>query len=342
MVFQVRAITSSKYGPFSDSEKVTIKPKAPTFTVSTKPSCINRPTGEITLSEVSGIDPFNSYNCTIIKTGEAASSRFKFTGSGYTINNEFENGSYRVDLYYNDESITGCSVAQFINVGANPELTYSFTTKDASCPESSDGEITAEINSSFGDYQFKINERTFINSEGTFDSLPNGSYTLEITDYCYTDPLKEVILIDEPAVVTIGSIVKKDPTCLSSPNGSISINTTGGNDTCDFQIINDQGNIVSSANGQGQSWSYNYLPGGNYTIKARSEGCEWKKSNQVLAAVQPISFSATTTDVECFGKNTGRVSLTASGGKPAYLYSIDNQPCSVILSLNLYMKVHTF
>lgn len=326
--FRVRAYAPDigKYGPFSEPKSITIKPRAPSFNAGSISSCINRGTGEIKLSDINGEVTGSEYICNVTRSGEEAGPGIFFTGTSFSIGG-IKDGEYFVDLYYTDPEITGCSVAQKVNVGLKEELSYTFSKKDASCPETADGEISVNISSFVDNYEFKINERSFKNTDGIFGNLDNGSYTLEVTDFCYTGEYRKVtnIIVNEPIPVVIESITKSDPTCLATPNGSVSITVNGGKNIYDFQIL-EQDNLITEYLGQASGWSYNLLPGGSYILKARSEGCAWKSSDpQILNHVQPVSFTYTSTDVVCFGDNSGRISINASGGKGPYMYSINTQ-----------------
>jgi hypothetical protein len=344
--FRVRAYNDTRSGPFSEIRTIDVKPRAPSFNVDATSSCPNRKSAVIQFSSVAGNIPGMSFRFIISEPGQPGDYGF-FPGSSYQTEKEYEAGDYVVSVDYDDALLGGCSVDKPINIKALNDLSYTLSKTNATCPGKPDGSIKAEILTKSGEHQFKLASSVSGEAVTYFNNLGTGTYTIEVTDGCHIVPETNTVPISEPPPVSITSVSKADPTCLSIPNGSITITAQGGGGNFDYKVLNSANSVVSSATGQGSSWTFGNMPGGTYMIQARSGGCEWKSSSQNLTQVQPIDFNVNVKNVDCFGQSTGSITVNPSGGQSPYKYSIDSQPyvsgsSFTSLSANTYLvSVHT-
>lgn len=333
VTIRVRAVGPGKEGPFSSYINIFVKPKAPTFSYETRPSCTNRPSGSVEVFGLSGVVPGAQYQCYVYNANDPGGNPIYTYNSNFSVNN-LSSGTYKIKIYYADSQITGCGDIVTAPILNHNNLVYKFEESPASCPEKSDGQVKVDISSRHGSSSFSLTNIETLSSvsinglTGTFSNLDNGSYTLRVYDECYTTPIPWPITISQPEPVKITSIEKTDPSCNSSPNGEIKVNASGGtigNTIFSYQLIKD-GSLLQTGTGN-PTWSFSGLSGGNYTVHASSGGCSPAVSpGQSLAYVQPVNFSAVPTDVNCFGSNTGSIQVTASGGNNTYLYSRDGIP----------------
>jgi gliding motility-associated-like protein len=153
--------------------------------------------------------------------------------------------------------------------------------------------------------------------------IPNlfaGIYQVDIRDAqnC-TDTYDYPVTITGPDQLIITSEIPVDPTCFGSSNGTITISANGGT-----------GQIQYSPN-NGVSYYYgNILTGLSagipYQIKVK-DGHNCETSGGIHTLSQPpelIINSIVKQDVnDCFGMSNGSITINASGGTPALLYSIN-------------------
>lgn len=73
--------------------------------------------------------------------------------------------------------------------------------------------------------------------------------------------------------------------------------------------------------------TFSNLPAGNYTIRVRdASGCIDSISTAVIQAFPDLVQTNTFTQASCTGNPDGTITITASGGNPAYQYAINNGP----------------
>jgi hypothetical protein len=321
--------TSPEISSFSQVRDFYVKPKPPVFSVSADKSCASTATAKITISNVFSLDPNNLYNYNVKKLNGAGQVG-SFQGTDFEIETGFMGGDYQVSLYYENIEYNGCSYDQSIHIATYAKPDADIGKKDATCPGSKDGEITVTITDHKGICSITlldwptVNNNTTVNGyAATFSNLPAGSYTINLTDECETVPKYKDIV--QPAEVTIQAS-QIDPACLSAPDGSISVTASGGKNIYDYELYNDIETVrFGSVTDITGAWTFPSLPGGSYIVRARSEGCEWKKTGQSLVPVAPVTFTTIAKDVDCFGQSTGMITVNAAGGKTPYSYSLDNQ-----------------
>lgn len=147
---------------------------------------------------------------------------------------------------------------------------------------------------------------------GAFDNLPNGAYTVEVTDANGCTASVE-FTIDYQGLVA--SVVTTNPSCSGYSDGSVVVNTSGG--TPPYLI---QGPISD-------------LPAGNYTLVVADFTGDTVHVNFTLFDPLPlIAFANVTKD---------SITVTASGGTGNLMYSLDgiifqNSPVFAGLSNGIY------
>ncbi len=125
-------------------------------------------------------------------------------------------------------------------------------------------------------------------------------------------------------------------TCSNSNDGGFTLNfdrTLTSGETLAMVLRRDNpttGPIISSLSnvtytGTNYIWPNN-LPTADYYLKYQTEptGNVIDVGPIAITSPSPVLFTATWTDVDCFGANTGSISINASGGVGNYQYSINN------------------
>lgn len=169
-------------------------------------------------------------------------------------------------------------------------------------------------------------------STGTTTSLGNGELEALFTNVCQAEDSMSYVVrafykqCDNPAVETEGSdtiIVYKTLNPLATTINNVLCN--GGNGTVTVNSPT-AANIEYSINA-GATWQTSpvfTVPAGTYTILARIIGAVCGGSTTVTVTEPPVlTSSAVASTVSC-ANNDGTITITASGGTPAFQYSIDN------------------
>lgn len=100
-----------------------------------------------------------------------------------------------------------------------------------------------------------------------------------------------------------------DPTCDGDADGSISATVIGG--TPNY--------IINWSNGATQL-TLNNLEAGVYTVTVQDATGAIVNATATLTAPPPITLTTSIEDADCFGENTGSISVSTSGGTPSYQF----------------------
>lgn len=184
-----------------------------------------------------------------------------------------------------------------------PLLVDRFQVDTVACFGEASGALIPEVSGGTGAYQF-------VWQDGVTDSLRTGLqaglYTLTITDDNGCTTVQTVDLFQFPQLDA--SLAGTDPTCSTTPDGSIAVNPAGG------------------AGGYAYLWSQPGLSGplatgllpGMYTLTLTDQnGCSVLRSLQ-LSAPLDLVITVTSLPTSCFGGSDGSIVITVSGGDPPY------------------------
>lgn len=150
----------------------------------------------------------------------------------------------------------------------------------------------------------------FVWSNGfTTDSISNllpGTYTVTVSDANGCQKVSSMN-VTEPAAIQILTALNRSPSCFGLSDGQLTTYAVGG--TTPFIFVWNTGQINQGLTN---------IPAGTYTVTATDgNGCSMVKTETVTEPAL-LTSSATAQDLPCFGKNTGTMQLSASGGTPAY------------------------
>jgi gliding motility-associated-like protein len=180
-------------------------------------------------------------------------------------------------------------------------------------------DIALRITGGTGPYTAFLNGVSFpVNSSGeiTFTDVATGTYHLRVVDSRGCE-WQQSIDITNPTPVELNLEEIIDITCVGSSDGEIKVNVTGGSGSYTFRWLNHSNILV------GTRAHLVGVPAGTYRLFVEDEnGCE-AEGIYTIADTTPVDFTFTTTDVLCFGTNTGSITVQASGGRPGYTLVID-------------------
>ncbi len=126
------------------------------------------------------------------------------------------------------------------------------------------------------------------------------------------------LIIAEPAAISIDSEASTDITCNGANDGTVTVTASGGTGALIYTL-----NPGAISNGTG---SFTNLPANTYTVSVTdANGCgPVASSNLIIAEPAAISIdSEASTDITCNGANDGTVTVTASGGTSALIYTLN-------------------
>jgi len=216
-------------------------------------------------------------------------------------------GSYTVNV--NDAN--GCPASQFLNINDNTGPTATiFGVTDVTCYGGSNGSATVSVVGGAGTITY-----TWSPSGGNgpvATGLPAGTYIVFVTDTNGCQALATTSpAITEPPPITI-AVTATNVSCFGGSNGSATASASGG--TPGFTYLW----LPSSTPGPGIGG----LAAGTYTVQATDANlCVQTQTFVITQPLAPLTVTASTTPVSCFGGSNSTASSTASGGTTPYNYT---------------------
>jgi SprB repeat len=344
VTFQVKASAGSLQSVPSPTTTLDISPLPPIFSpanVTIKKSCETSGTGEINVTGITGGSGRYHYFINEIKIVNGvrtilAGPDKSFTGSSFPAPAAgLVPGNYQVTISNDGGSVGACFSSSDVTIGIYDPFIFSSTIKqDISCHGANDGKIKVSVSGGDGGIvNFKISPSAGLfvpsatdKSSGQFINLPPNSNYVITASGCMKPVASSSISITQPTQVT-GSFTKSDPTCLSTPNGMLTVTLgTGITGTFNYYL---SGTVTRSNLGTtATSWILNDLPSGTYQIDvrdaARPSCAGYYPASFSLSAVTPLSLAHTKLDITCFAAGDGKITLAAGGGSGSYQYTLLN------------------
>ncbi|MCT4582402.1 MAG: gliding motility-associated C-terminal domain-containing protein [Flavobacteriales bacterium] len=273
----------------------------------TPPSCFNTCDGTATHSPVFGVPPYN-FNWTNGETTQNASS-LCIGSSTLTITD-----------------LNGCQFDTTVNIVTPPPIFANINITEVTCNNACDGILTSTPTGGTGaPYNFtwtEVGPGTNVGNTNTASNLcENNTYNLHLTDNtgCAIDTA--VTLADkQPMTISVAS--STDAQCSNTCDGQVSLNVTGG--TPPYVNVSWYQGTLGSGILQpfsGQSVS-SLCPFTNYyAVVTDSDGCMDSLQITPLNAPPTITITETHTDNNCFGDNSGTITINVSGGTSSGTYT---------------------
>ncbi|MEM1215010.1 MAG: gliding motility-associated C-terminal domain-containing protein, partial [Bacteroidota bacterium] len=213
------------------------------------------------------------------------------------------------------EDETGCTTTASVELTELPPITFDWSPTTPTCDGFADGELVIE-NISGG---LNIpNDYTIAWADDATDqairtNLPGGqAYTATVSDQqgCATT---QSFTLDNPAAV-VATIAPIDPSCFQFTDGSATVSASSPNGS-DFTYAWD-----TAAGNQLNATATNLSAGAYAVTVTDAIGCEGIAST-ILDEPTALNFDFSVKNVECFGTNTGSISLNPSGGVGGYQFT---------------------
>ncbi len=285
-----------------------------------------------TLSIYSGynVSCFGNNNGTITVSASGGNGG-PYSGYTYAIGNP--PGAYQVsniltDLTAGAKVVTvkdgrGCTVSKTITLTQPAsQLNVTTTMIRDTCIYDSAGVVSATATGGVQPYQYKMTKSDSPGawwetwqSSNTFSNLPQGVYTVYVKDQngCTRTVLRSVTYISAGPNI---SITKTHVKCFNGSDGSAQVTVTSGQNPGGTPYVYQWSNGATTS-------SVINIPAGNYTIRVKDYlGC---RKDSPVVITQPIELiNNVHVKPVCFNATNGVITVTGSGGVPAYTYSIDN------------------
>lgn len=154
------------------------------------------------------------------------------------------------------------------------------TKSDPTDCNTSNGSITVSASGGVAPYQFKLNNGTF-GSSSNFNNLSGGSFTIIVQDANDCERTLTAVVLNAPAAPVAGASTISPHTNCANPNGSITVNVTGGSPPYEYKIGT---GAFSSSN------IFSNLKAGSYSITVQDNANCNITINNVVASNTTVSF----------------------------------------------------
>ena len=261
----------------------------------TETNCFGESNGSISVSVTGGTAPYTYAWSTGTSTTNTVSS--------------LSAGNYTVTV----TDANNCTKTTTYTVTQPTDITLQTSTTDVLCFGGNTGTATVTASGSVGDYNYTWNTIPAQLSDTAFN-LSIGNYQVIVSDSngCLDSA---TVTINQPTALSI-TMNPTDNVCFGESNGSMSANVIGG--TTPYTYAWSTGTSTNN--------TINNLPIGNYTVTVTdANNCQ---TTAAATITQPtdITLQTSTTDVLCFGGNTGTATVTAAGGVGNYGYTWNTTP----------------
>jgi len=226
-------------------------------------------------------------------------------GSGSSDNPIFDNlarGNYTVVV----TDANNCSASLFVDIDGTEIPEVEIMNKQAANCGAADGSFDLQVTGGLAPYFFDIGNGESTNA--SFQDLAPGNYEVTITDISNCSQIKAVEIFGNDDITL--EVVDKMPAACGVPNGSFTLNATGG-----------QGPYTYAINGElSENNTFERLSGGIYTVSSTdATGCQTTSSVEIEETEGPIVAVEVLSGC---GDVSAVVNISASSGQAPYTYNI--------------------
>ncbi len=269
----------------------------------------------------------NDGGVTVAGNGGTSPYQFSFGGGPFQPSGSFTNlsaGTYNITI--RDANLCTFNLPVTITQPATG-LTGSIASQtNVLCFGNSNGSVTVAGSGGTLPYQFSIDGGAY-QASGSFSGLAAGPYTITIRD-ANLCTFNVPVTITQPAAISIASVVVSHvDQCFGDTNGSIQVTASGGTPNYTYTLYNGPTLLGSQNPVHPAPALFSGLGAGtNYRVVVTdNNGCPSAEQTGITIT-QPAELIITgidVTEITCNGYNDGTITVNATGGTPAYQYSID-------------------
>ena len=229
---------------------------------------------------------------------------YSIDGVNFSPNNTFTNlptGTYALTI--RDDN--NCEVALPFTI-AQPDPLQSFVNSqtEVDCFGNNSGAVEFNTVGGTQSYFYSLDQINY-QASNSFSNLLAGNYTLftlDVNDCVAQTPFS----ISEPTLLEVSINQQTNLACFGDANGQVTLNGQGG--TGNYQYNIDGGNYQTSA-------TFNNLTTGIYDFNIKdANDCIASLNITISSPPEIIAQVSEIIQVQCFGENTGSVTLQLSGG----------------------------
>lgn len=259
------------------------------------PTCVGGHDGSITVTGGNGLAPY----------------QYAFGVGAYSGTNTFTNlatGPYILHV----KDANGCTKDTTVLLPDGNPVLANIVIKKPSCNNYANGSITITGYNNVAPYQYALGAGTF-SATNVFSNLAPGTYILHVKSSAGCTKDTSVTLTDSTeihATLTINNNL-----CYGDSSASVTVNATGAYLLPYKYALNAQPFVYTN--------TYTGLTAGSYTIHIKDSALCYLDTTFTVTQPAAVLPSHVVTNVGCYGTATGIITMSATGGTPAYLYNIN-------------------
>lgn len=274
-----------------------------TSTTFTPNLCFGDQTASISIAANAGIDTFYAYSGSSTWANTQNDTISSLPAGSFLLVVVDSNGC---------KDSSNIIVTQPTAVGFNAPILTKIT-----CNGDSNGVFNVTATGGVAGYNYSINVIPSSNTNGLFNGLAAGSYTVTVADAngCSTNTAG---IIQNVAPIVFSPTTLTNIDCYGNATGSICVTASGGNTGGLTLTTNNILNVYTAP-------CFNNLIAGSYTITATDLlGCtasiidSLSQPTPILIAIDSLKH------VSCFGESNANIHVLASGGAGTYTYQFNN------------------
>lgn len=209
-------------------------------------------------------------------------------------------------------SVTGCQAV--LTTTLNPVVVTASinASNNVSCNGGNNGSATVTPGGGTGPYTYSWAPIGGTGATGI--GLTAGTYTVTVTESSNNCTGTATVVITQPSLPLTSTATPTQILCFGGSTGAIDLNPNGG--TLNYSYLWNNGATTQDLSG---------LAAGNYSVTVTdANGCTNTYSTTLTQPAAALAVNGVTTNVLCFGGNTGSINITPSGGTPGYTYLWSN------------------
>jgi gliding motility-associated-like protein len=270
-----------------------------TMTINQTVSCFGGSNGQITVAATGGLTPY-SYQWSKGGTSVTGATQSSIVGQS--------SGVYQVRV----EDARGCFTTDSRTLTQPTDIAVQVTPQNPQC-FGDNGTITVLATGGTPGYQYSFDNGVTY-QVGTSKSLPFGSYRIKVKDAngCEKANATNPVVLQQATAIA-ATITATNVSCWGSTDGALTVNPSGGspsivNGAPVYQYLWNDDNLQTTRIATG-------LDSGTYTVTVYDQyGCNRSFTQQVGTPKAIKVTQVAKQDLTCFGNNSGRITVTATGG----------------------------
>ncbi len=251
-------------------------------------------------------------------TGGKGTYEYRLDNGDWQESNQFTNlsaASYQV-MARDKSTIINESLSQEIILTQPEQLVINVSKSYATSLAAIDGSISISAIGGNGTYEYRLDGEAW-QASNQFTGLAVGNYQIMGRDRADTGNESEITYVSISSIVII-TTEKTDVTAYGTSEGSITINSTGGNGTYEYKH---DGGVWQEDN------QFNGLIAKSYEVTSRDkQDINNESVTQTVIITQPeqVAITVEKTNVTSYGASEGSITINSTGGNGNYEYRLDN------------------